>query len=415
MAINKPTITQQDFDIYLGIAPNQANDTYVFALVKTTFTYQEPGRIQLVEPIPLYNNFFNEDEEPRFKAGTDFWPVKLGTDIAIKGFAIPPGGKPATSITSSLQVGGYKKDVAVFGKRTVSCKGAGGIRFSSPKPFEQVELTYNNAYGGIDWRVPVEEPLSMDTKIRLQTDHPGLYPRNHFGKGYVVLPDPEDINGIELPNLENPADLLTEKRLIIGDPKAWHKQPLPWCFDWNPMFFFHRCAFFGGADGWYPAPEESVTEVTMGLLPSNYRSQFQGDLLDSMDFDSRFFSEASTGLAVPFLTGNEPVTLEGFHAEGRKQFTLPGAPKIELFIEDKKVANTPLLHSLLFLTEERKFCMLWAITATSPRPFIPGIHKKIPIACRVNDGPSFHYKAPTPIEQSIKEMMAKKAHESANG
>ncbi|MFV9645336.1 MAG: DUF2169 domain-containing protein [Desulfobacterales bacterium] len=411
MAKSKQDTAQQDFDIFLGVTPNQTSDTHVFALVKMTFSYKEQDRVQLVEPIPLYNNFFDPDEDPRIKAGTDFWPIKQGTDIALKGLAIPLGGKAATSTTTSLQVGKYQKTIAVFGKRTVSCKEAGRVHFSRPEPFEQMELTYNNAYGGIDWRVPVEEPLTMGIKMRLQTDHPGLCPRNHFGKGYVILPDPEDIDGIELPNLENPADLLTEERLIIGDPKAWHKQPLPWCFDWTPINFFHRCAFFGGADGWYPAPEDSVTEVRLGLLPKNYRSKFHKEFMDTMEFDARFFSEASTGLAVPFLQGDEPVILQGVDPDGDNTFNLPGRPKIELFIEGEKVANTPALLSLLFLTEEKKFSIVWGISATSPRPFIPGIHKKIPLACRVNDGPPVHFEAPPPVEQTIKDLLAKQTKE----
>lgn len=410
MIESKPLTAHQDFDVFIGISPNQPIDQIVFALVKLTFSYKEPDGIQLEEPIPLYNNVFDPEEVPRLKPGSDYWPIKQGTDIALQGMAIPYRRKPVGSMSVSLRVGKYQKSVKVFGKRTVSCQQAGRVCFSNPEPFEQMELTYNNAYGGIDWRVPVEEPLTWDIKFRLQADHPGLYPRNHFGKGYVVLPDPKDIDGVELPCLENPADLLTEERLIIGAPKDWHKQPLPWCFDWTPIFFFPRCAFFGGVDGWYPAPENSVSEVKMGLLPKNYRSKFQEDFLNSLDFDPSFFSEASTGLTVPFLKGNEPVILRGVHPDGENHFSLPGKPKIELFVEERKVSDSPRLHSLLFLTEEQKFCMVWGITAQAPRPFVPGIHKKIPLSCRVNNGPPYEYEAPTPVEQSIKELLAKQTN-----
>jgi hypothetical protein len=400
-----------NYDVFMGISPSSPVDQIVFALIKLTYSFKD-NRLSLAAPAPLFNNIFDPEEDPRLKPGTDYWPIKAGTDIALQGKAVAPGGRPVRTLHTAVQVGSHRKEVAVFGPRTVSCPPSGRVRFSEPEPFEQMDLTYQNAYGGIDWRVPVEEPLTWDVKFRLQADHPGLYPRNHFGKGYVVLPDPTDIDGIALPNLENPRDLLTEERLITGDPRDWHLQPIPWCFDWMPVVFFHRCAFFCGVDGWYPAPEGSVREVEMGLLPKNYRTRLRERFLDTLDFDAAFFSEASPGLAAPFLKGNEPVILQGFHPDGEYRFNLPGAPAVELFVEGARVSDRPQLHSVLFSTEEEQLSMLWGIWAPSPRPFVPGIHETIPIACRVNGGPACRFEAPPPVEKSIKEQLARQAREA---
>lgn len=405
MTANEATIPKEDFDIFMGITPAQPVDQLAFGLIKLTFVYDESGKLSVAEPFPLHNNFFDPDEEPRLKAGCEFWPVKEGTDIALQGVAAPKDGIPVRSMDVILQVGRHNKKVVVFGKRQVRCPRSGEIFFPLPELFDQMPLSYDNSYGGIDWRVPVEESLTWDIKFQLQADHPGLYPRNRFGKGYVVLPDSEDIDGIELPNLENPSDLLTEDRLVTGDPRLWHKQPLPWCLDWMPVFFYPRCAFFGGADGWYPAPEDSVTEVRMGVLPKNYRTSFQERFLDAFDFDARFFREASYGLSVPFLEGNEPVMLQGVHPQGKARFHLPGKPLIELYIDGEKASSESRLHSLLFLPQEWKFSMVWAISAAPPRPFVPGIHKIIPLGCRVNKGPLYEYEAPPTVEQSIKAFL----------
>ncbi|MFO8111263.1 MAG: DUF2169 domain-containing protein [Desulfosalsimonadaceae bacterium] len=405
MTATKATIPKEDFDIFMGINPAQPVDQLAFGLIKMTFAYDASGNVRLEKPLPLYNNFFDPDEIPRLKAGCEFWPFKEGTDIALQGKAVPRDGVPVRSMNVKLQVGEYSKKVAVFGERRVRCRRAGEIFFTPPELFEQVNLSYENAYGGIDWRVPVEEPLTWTVKFQLQADHPGLYPRNHFGKGYVVLPDPEDIDGIALPCLEDPSDLLTEDRLVAGDPRLWHKQPLPWCLDWMPVFFYPRYAFFGGVDGWYPAPEDSVAEVRMGVLPRNYRTIFQESFLDSLDFDIRFFSEASYGLSVPFLEGNEPVLLQGVHPQGSVLFNLPGKPLVELYIDREKATSAPKLHSLLFLPQEWKFSMVWAILSPLPRPFVPGIHKTIPLRCRVNNGPLYEYEAPQPVEESVKAFL----------
>jgi len=82
-------------------------------------------------------------------------------------------------------------------------------------------LLYQNAYGGLDNRFhsgPFERRLHAHRRTRLQFDHPGLYPRNPVGKGYLVIPDSFD--EVELPNLEDPPDLLTAERLITAQARA---------------------------------------------------------------------------------------------------------------------------------------------------------------------------------------------------
>src|ERR1035437_3273348 len=103
----------------------------------------------------------------------------------------------------------------------------------------------------------------------VQYDHPGLYPRNPVGKGYLVLPDP--IEGVELPNLEDPADLLTPERLVTRQPELWFRQPLPWCFEWTVGLTFPRCLYLG-LDAWFPAPDGApLGEVQRGYIPPNLR------------------------------------------------------------------------------------------------------------------------------------------------
>lgn len=397
-----------EYDAYLGLGKDDQGRQTAFAVVKFTYAYTVSGSLKLDAPLPLHNNIFDDKENPRLKPGCDFWPYKLATDIALQGKARAANGTPVSQMRVLLSVGPHRKQAAIFGRRTVSYGKDKPLQFSAPDPFESIDLTYENAYGGLDWRVPIEEKLTDALKLRLQSDHPGMYPRNPFGKAYVVLTDPEDLDGIELPNVENPDDLLTPRRFFANDPRNWHLQPLPWSFDWMRGHTFPRCAFFGGADGWYPAPEDSVTEVRMGLLPKNYRTHLRREFERTMGIDSHFFNEASIGLAVPYLSGTEPVTLQGFQPEGEISLRLPGAPQIEIRTEGKAELPTPILHSVLFLTETRQVCLVWGATVRTPREFIPGIHKTIPIECRVDKGKPFPFPTPVPVKEAIKKAEEEK-------
>ena len=389
------------YDFHLGLAADPKGEQIAFVLVKITYTFDQAGMLRMTDPEPLHNNIFDPNESPRLKPGCDFWPYKLATDIVVQGKAHAPMRRPIQSTTLSVHVGRYEKHALVFGDRFVLYNGR-QLRFSEPEPFESVDLTCYNAYGGVDWRVPIENEQSLVTQIRLQADHPGLYPRNPYGTGYVVLSDHEDVDGMELPNVEDPEDLLTPERLITGDPRKWHLQPLPCIFDWQQGHVFPRCAFFGGADGWHPAPEDAVAEVRMGILPKNYRSIFNEQLTDRGP-DPRFFNEASSGLQVPYLKGDEKVLLRGFHPDGDINVQLlDGPPQIQINIEGHKHKPQPRLHTLLIKPEDKRVCMLWAAHVRTPRMFIEGIHITIPIECSINGGNPIAFKTPLPIAEALK-------------
>ena len=167
------------------------------------------------------------------------------------------------------------KRIAVFGDRQVSWESSGRVRFGLPAPFETMPVTWERAFGGCDFRVPLPEPLTDGLKIQLHHDHPGLYPRNPFGRGYAVLPDPVD--DFFLPNLEDPDDLLADGRLITGDPRLWYTRPLPWTFDWMHPVAFPRYLYMGlDADAWFPGPQDrTLPEVARGYLRESYRDDFK--------------------------------------------------------------------------------------------------------------------------------------------
>lgn len=395
--INQPDLP---FDAMVTLARGDQGEQAACVFVKYTYVFKHDGNVERADPEPLYNNLFDPGEGLCLLPGCDFWPYKPATDVVVQGRAHAPDGRPVPEISVSVVVNDVSRYAQVMGKRVVSCRGNGSIeRFPRPEPFESMALTWENAYGGIDLRVPVGKVDSKGQVLKLVHDHPGLYPRNPFGKGYVVMPAREGIDGIELPNVEHPSDLLTPERLIAGAPENWHLQPLPACFDWLRGHMYPRCVFFGGAEAWYPGPDDVIAEVRLGYLPKNYRSQLQHREPDDL-IDPRFCNEAPVGMIFPYLKGDEWIRLTGMHPEGDIRFELPGSPPdVSIFVDTEKSIVRPVLHTLLIKPEDGCFSMLWRASQPLSKPFIvkgPGREKDLPIEFAVGLHKRRHISEPAP-------------------
>ena len=103
-----------------------------------------------------------------------------------------------------------------------------------------------------------------------------MYPRNPRGTGIIVANLAEAVNELRLPNLEDPADLLTPDRLILGNPEKWPEQPLPQGFGWFPKIAYPRCSLVGALPA-YVGPGVPLKEEMLGLVPKNQIAR-QGEL-----------------------------------------------------------------------------------------------------------------------------------------
>ncbi len=395
------TPARASYDAEVGLDPtNQTEPGFAYALVKHTYEIKG-GRAVLCQPEPLlFDIWTNEELQPRFPPGSDFWVNKERTDVVICGSAFAPGGRATPSMYVSAQIGGTSKRIAVFGRRVVEW-GGGRPRLGRPEPFTEMPLTYGNAYGGLDNRVPIpadqrDEYMGL-VELGMQFDHPGLYPRNPVGKGYVVLPNP--VPGLELPNLEDPSDLLTAERLLTGKPELWYRQPLPWCFDWTPGLVFPRYLHVG-VDAWFPAPQDAtLPEVRRGFIPANLRQNVEQQQMMS----AGYLQEASLGMVVGTPPAGQPIVLAGMHPEEPEiRFTLPPAPSIDISIEGERLAAPALLTNLVLLPAEKRFTTVYcARTKGLPRVFIPGIHKNIPLSATINRDTPIVYQSPPTIRDRL--------------
>jgi hypothetical protein len=273
----------------------------------------------------------------------DFVAFKLATDVVLNGKAYAPSGKATPAFTATLSVGPHRKDVRVIGDRVSRYRDGGDPAFTDPKPVAVVELKYENAYGGVD--------IYTDTRVQC------AYPRNYLGKGFAVGNSKRAIDNLALPNLEDPNDLLTPARLSCTEVKNWERQPVPQSFGW-----FFKCwrprALLAGV---LPADrgfEQEMRAAFAKFLPPAERKTYAESKLPDMDF--RFFSGASQGLALPFLSGDEHIRATNLTPEGDTSFQLPGErPRIDLDIGEG-MKNAPVfLHTVMIRMEDRQVDLVW--------------------------------------------------------
>jgi hypothetical protein len=321
----------------------------VFVLLAKRTYHVRPNAVPVPaeKPVPLAHvDRYYEGGDPEITTvqfESEVAPFKLATDFVVIGSAFAPGGKPVTQLDAIVEVGRTKKMVRVFGDRSCEYVQGRSPRFLDPQPFTEIEIRYERAYGGTDTKSKPEMMV--------------LYPRNPMGTGFVLANRESTINGLMLPNLEDPADLLIPDRLVVGEPEKWPAQPLPQGFGWFPKIAYPRCSFVGALPA-FVAPGVPLKEETLGLVPRNQIALGRQFRLPS--YDVRFNHGASLGLTVPFLAGGEPVRLTHLMPEGVLAFSLPKEkPQMMLDLGVGPTELSPVLHTACVRVADRQLDMIW--------------------------------------------------------
>ncbi len=321
----------------------------VFAvLVKRTYDIlpgRPAARAARDAPLLAVDEYYDhgDAESSTVRQETDLVPYKLATDVVVLGTAHAPGGRAVPAMDVSVQVGGHRKAIRVVGDRWCAHRPGLPPAFTDPVPFAAMELRYDRAYGGAD--------LVSDPAL------PFWYPRNHRGRGLAVRNIPQAVDGLALPNLEDPHDPLTPERVVLGEPARWVGQPLPQGFGWFQRTWYPRCSFVGAVPGLLD-PDTVMPEELLGLVPRGQIALARQFRLPS--FDARFNSGASLGLAVPYLAGDEAVRLDGLTPGGPLHFTLPGeVPRMALDIGNGPVGLRPALHTVCVRVWDAQVDLVW--------------------------------------------------------
>lgn len=344
------------------LAADDSGEQIVSVHVKRTYRLKPDGRCVPAEgEIPLLLGPSSDTDHESFPE-TDIVPFKGRTDLIVISKA---WGHGMTQALAQIRVGPYSVRYLVQGERRVIYGGSGNIRFTRPEPFDAIDLGYANAYGGFDPTVPVPPVRHV---IDLLERDPGEYPRNPSGKGYVVFENRERLDGLELPNVENPEQALTPEQLVVGDPDAWWRQPLPWSCDWFPKLWYPRGAHYRALPRGLPEDDSLLEEVRRGWLePGHARRLAAASLADPLD--GRFADAASPALVLPFLRGSEAIELTGMTPNGTLVVQLPGdRPRIQVRAFGAVHELGPVPHRVLISTEEMGVYVVWHAAWVPTRP-----------------------------------------------
>jgi hypothetical protein len=289
---------------------------------------------------------YYDDGDPDWstvKYESELAPFKSAIDVVVIGKAHAPNAAPAQRMTVSVAVGGQEKTLVVTGDRECHHRDRKAPVFSDPQPFLEMEIRYDFAYGGRDEK--------SDPNI------PFHYPRNSMGKGLALRNVREVVEGLRLPNVEDPDDLLTPERVIVEDPMRWHLQPVPQGFGWRQRTWYPRCALLGAWPA-FLAVGTVTAEERMGLLPQNHVALAkQGRLAPR---EAEFNNGASLGLAFESLQGDERVALRGLSPAGTLEFGLPGdAPEISLDLGEGLKTLETRMHTISIRPEDLEIDIIW--------------------------------------------------------
>jgi len=345
-----------------------AKRTYVLNALRST-------AVPAAEQLPLRAKAIHDGEPSGLLlADSEAWPYKLRTDIVVHGHVYAYGTH--RQVNAAVVVGATRRDLRVSGDRRCARSPDGRVRFSEPEPFDRMPLGYDRAYGGYDQGSEAALPnlfeligpsLATGTDARMYSL--GCYPRNRHGRGYYLSKSSTPMEEVLLPNIEDPADLLQPDRLIVHDPLAWWRQPVPAGTSWLHHGYFARCVYMGVQPFWQPLPD-GLPEFVRRYLPPEVRG------IDVIRGDAGVFgvqSGASLGLQVPEVAGGDVILLTGLHPERQEvRVVIPDQPTMSVRTRWRTPElAAPVLHHIELYPDDGVFTVVWRGTVEASRGLLP--------------------------------------------
>ena len=302
----------------LAVFPDERGIDCAYVTVKGTFTLdRRPVPAEKQEPVLLKDEYWADPAVSSLRWAGEVHLGKPGTDVVLNGHARSPGGKKVQQLDVTLAVGGVKKTLRVYGDRVWKPGLVGMNGISAPEPFREMPLVYERAFGGAH-----EVGDKAGTVL--------YEPRNPAGRGFVGKRSGRDLKDFALPNLEDPADLITN----VKDAPA-------------PAGFGFIAASWEPRRGYAGTYDEAWTKQRAPYLP--------------LDFDPRFFHAAHPDLVFErFLTGGEKVEVTNATESGSLRFELP---RVELSVtvrikgrDEQPPAN---LETVLIEPDESRLTLVW--------------------------------------------------------
>jgi hypothetical protein len=302
------------FEGTLLVMPDADGIDTVFTVIKATFALADGLPLASAQlPVTLAAQYHGDPGTSSVRVPSDVCLAKPGTDVLLLGSAWAPAQRPVRWMDVSLTVGAVSRTVRVFGDRHWE-DGPAGAAASAPEPFVRMPLVWERAFGGAD-----ETPKG-----------PVADARNPVGTGFRAPDGSKLVDGLPLPNLEDP----------VAPISSWKERPQPACFaplaaHWQP-----RVSYAGTYDA-------AWQKTRAPYLPA--------------DFDARFFQLAPPSLvSAPHLTGGELVDVRGTTPHGWLQFNLPFVNLGVSYRLDSGVRERPaLLDTVIVDSDVARLIMVW--------------------------------------------------------
>jgi hypothetical protein len=351
-----------------ALAGHHIDGGWIFGVVaKRTYIVTGGGRCHVhPEQQPLVEESILSEDDGELLHDSDLVLQRPAADIVVLGHAYAPTPRPA--FDASVRVDHFERRIAVFGDRRLERGADGRLYFTSPKGFDRMPLSWTRAYGGADLIAlrEIGDPMAEMFTPEGQTPDPrfGLfgYPRNPAGKGYLIEPHPEAIEACELPNFEEPLQLLTPDTIVRGDFMLWPNGPMVAALGWMSYAYFPRILQFGLDP--HPYNDAIVRpndffEVRGGWIKPTavvHGASRLGRL------DIRCTQGSAMGMRTEKIDPGAQIELVHLHPQSKSwRLRLPGeVPRLAFKLDDAPAAYlTPRIRTLLVEPDLDRVTVVW--------------------------------------------------------
>ena len=305
---------------------------YCVVVVKGTFSSGSDGQLTLAdeqESMVYADVHYGDPGSTSIRYECDFAPVKPYAEVIVVGRAVASRGEALTSLTVRLQVQDKSKDILVFGDRAWVNSGADVVA-SSTVPFSEMPLTFDRAFGGLD-----------DTKGQGKI---AVEQRNLVGVGFNPYRQRTTLNGLPLPNLEDPRKPI----------KHYRDELVPVGLGVIGRNWVQRAEFAGTYDQYW------LDEVCP-FLPA--------------DFDTRYFMSASQDQWFPYFKGGEVIRCIHMASEPIVSYVIPSFElPIGFQFVDRHESRSARLDTVVVEPHLRRAMLTW-------RASVPMGKKLTQLAC----------------------------------
>lgn len=299
------------FAASMALFPDEEAVDTLYVIVKAGFDVSDKLILADEQPPPLAaDEYWSEPGKSSLKRATDFHIGKPATDIIMQGHACAPNKQEVTQLDVQLSVGHLDKSVRIYGNR----QWRNG-QMTRPTVFKTMPMVYEKAYGGVHF---------VDGKLK------EAEARNPVGRGFAGSRKADEMDGVPLPNLEDPNNLI----------RSPEDQPVPACFAACAPNWLPRAGYAGTYD--------EIWQTTRApYLPQ--------------DFDKRFLNVAHPDLIYPgFLQGGEPVRITNMHPSGELKFEVPRVSLLaRVLVAGKEETPDFHLETLMLEPNQMKVSLLW--------------------------------------------------------